>query len=46
MHDTSNGDARVTVAVSIMADGQVLEPFLVMKGKEYSYLFDLPNIMI
>ena len=32
MRDTKNGDTRVTVAVSITADGQVLAPFLVMKG--------------
>jgi hypothetical protein len=33
VRDTKNGDSRVTVAVSITADGQVLKPFLVMKGK-------------
>ena len=33
MRDTKNGDSRVTVAVSITADGEVLKPFVVMKGK-------------
>lgn len=32
VRDTKNGDTRVTVAVSITADGQVLKPFIVMKG--------------
>ena len=33
MHDTKNGDSRVTIAASITADGNVLKPFVVMKGK-------------
>jgi DDE superfamily endonuclease. len=36
VRDTKNGDSRITVAVSITADGRVLKPFLVMKGKKHS----------
>lgn len=36
VHDTKNGNSRVTVAVSITANGQVLKLFLVtMKGKNH-----------
>jgi len=35
VRDTKNGDSRVTVAVSITADGQVLKPFIVMKGNHF-----------
>jgi DDE superfamily endonuclease. len=38
VHDTKNGDSRITVAVSITADWQVLKPFLVMKGKHISII--------
>jgi hypothetical protein len=36
VRDTKNGDLRITVAVSITADGRVLKSFLVMKGKKHS----------
>ena len=33
MRDTKNGDSRVTIAVSITVDGNVLKLFVEMKGK-------------
>ena len=34
MHaDTNIADTRVTCAITVTADGKVLKPFLVMKGK-------------
>ena len=43
MQNTKNGYTRVIVAASIAADGKVLAPFLVMKGKN---CFCLINVMI